>query len=460
MKELMERAASGNRQAVTELFEKHWKGAKAICSCCFGDADQANVTVVHAFYNTWDYLFNNCIKSEEEFQNTLYKQAAILCRKAFVKKGMKGLAIPQGKNFVIAKWKEEYMAEVNPVDNLLAMFPGINRYIFVLHHIAEFDQDMIASITGYKMDIVEAALKAEEQNTARALEQLSKDMGRTVELKKEILKYQEEADLPENYRQQILSGIDAKVRPYEKKRMLRSGLYIAGAAVLAVVLGIAVFYAGKEPEEITFTEGKSTSVSQENASSEADAESTAEDGPQNDEGQDGETFVFVEGSRYYADITVEDHGTITVELDYEAAPITVENFVSLAEDGFYDGLTFHRIMEGFMMQGGDPKGNGTGGSEETIVGEFSDNGYDNDLSHTRGAISMARSSAYDSASSQFFIVHEDSTFLDGQYAAFGYVAEGMDIVDTICTAAEPTDNNGTIPIEAQPVITSIDIRVE
>lgn len=160
---------------------------------------------------------------------------------------------------------------------------------------------------------------------------------------------------------------------------------------------------------------------------------------------------------YYAEITVENYGTITVALDAEAAPETVENFVTLAEEGFYDGLTFHRIIEGFMIQGGDPNGDGTGGSDATITGEFSDNGYENDLSHTRGAISMARSDNYDSASSQFFIVQEDSTYLDGSYACFGYVTDGMDIVDQICEDAEPTDDNGTIEAEEQPVITSITI---
>ncbi len=114
------------------------------------------------------------------------------------------------------------------------------------------------------------------------------------------------------------------------------------------------------------------------------------------------------------------------------------------------------------MQGGDPNGNGTGGSEQCIVGEFTDNGYENSLSHTRGAISMARSSGnYDSASSQFFIVQEDSSSsLDGQYAVFGYVTEGLDVVDAVCEAAEPTDNNGTIEADAQPIITSITIRTE
>ena len=171
--------------------------------------------------------------------------------------------------------------------------------------------------------------------------------------------------------------------------------------------------------------------------------------------EESETVETVESA--VAEIVIEDYGTITVELDGTAAPQTVANFVKLAKDGFYDGLTFHRIMAGFMMQGGDPIGNGTGGSDEKIVGEFSANGIKNPLSHTRGAISMARAQDPNSASSQFFIVHEDSTFLDGQYAAFGYVTEGMDVVDAVCEAAQPVDNNGTILPEEQPVIESITI---
>ena len=164
-------------------------------------------------------------------------------------------------------------------------------------------------------------------------------------------------------------------------------------------------------------------------------------------------------SEIYANIDVRDYGTIRVKLEPSAAPITVENFVKLAKSGFYDGLTFHRIMEGFMIQGGDPDGNGSGGSGENIKGEFSANGVENSLSHTRGAISMARNSFdMDSASSQFFIVHEDSTFLDGDYACFGYVTDGMEVVDAIAEDAQPIDNNGTIPADQQPVITSITIE--
>lgn len=160
----------------------------------------------------------------------------------------------------------------------------------------------------------------------------------------------------------------------------------------------------------------------------------------------------------FANIEIEDYGTVKVALYPDYAPITVDNFVTLAKDGFYDGLTFHRIIEDFMAQGGDPLGNGTGGSSNEIAGEFTSNGFNNNLSHTRGAISMARSNDPDSASSQFFIVHKDSTFLDGNYAVFGYVTEGMDVIDKICEDAVPTDNNGTIKASEQPVIKSIKIE--
>lgn len=154
-------------------------------------------------------------------------------------------------------------------------------------------------------------------------------------------------------------------------------------------------------------------------------------------------------------MTVKDYGDINLELDPNIAPITVDNFVKLVNEKFYDGLTFHRIIEGFMIQGGDPLGNGTGGSKETIKGEFSSNGVENNLSHKRGVISMARSQNKDSASSQFFIVQKDSTYLDGDYAAFGEVTSGMEIVDKIASDAKPTDSNGTIEKDMQPVIESI-----
>ena len=186
---------------------------------------------------------------------------------------------------------------------------------------------------------------------------------------------------------------------------------------------------------------KEASQAQESAGSETEAsdEVTAESAL-----EESEAAQELVSGRHHVVINMEDYEPITVEIYADEAPITATNFLKLAEEGFYDGLTFHRIIEGFMIQGGDPLGNGTGGVE-------------NPLSHTRGAISMARSQFPDSASSQFFIVHEDSTYLDGEYAAFGYVTEGMETVDAICADTPVEDGNGTVLPENQPVIERVEV---
>lgn len=147
----------------------------------------------------------------------------------------------------------------------------------------------------------------------------------------------------------------------------------------------------------------------------------------------------MENKTIKAEITMESGKKIALELYPDIAPITVENFVNLANEGFYDGLIFHRVIAGFMIQGGDPMGIGIGGSGNNIKGEFAANGVNNPLSHKRGVISMARSQNFDSASSQFFIMHADGEFLDGQYAAFGKVTDGIEVVDEIASVA--TDRN-------------------
>ena len=151
------------------------------------------------------------------------------------------------------------------------------------------------------------------------------------------------------------------------------------------------------------------------------------------------TVMYEQENDPIATMTMSDGSKIVMQLYPAAAPNTVANFVELANSGYYDGLTFHRVISSFMIQGGDPAGNGTGGPGYSIKGEFKDNGHDNNISHMRGVVSMARANDYDSAGSQFFIMHADNTYLDGSYAAFGKVIEGMDVVDAIASVA--TDDN-------------------
>lgn len=156
-------------------------------------------------------------------------------------------------------------------------------------------------------------------------------------------------------------------------------------------------------------------------------------------------------------MTVKDFGEVKLELYGDIAPVTVANFVRLINEDFYDGLTFHRAIEGYMLQGGDPNGDGTGNTAPRIYGEFINNGFENKLSHTKGVLSMARSRDYNSASCQFFIMVGDETRLDGDYAAFGKVVEGMDIIESVMASIKTNDSDGLISPEKQPVIEKIEM---
>ena len=240
---------------------------------------------------------------------------------------------------------------------------------------------------------------------------------------------------------------------------MKKWMYIWMAALL-ITGSVAGCSGQSESQTETTAAASETSGSQTEAPRTTAAQSTSGQETES-EGEAAETEeeepVELVSGRHHVVINMENYEPITVEIYADEAPITATNFLKLAGEGFYDGLTFHRIISGFMIQGGDPLGNGMGGSEETIKGEFASNGVENPLSHTRGAISMARSQFPDSASSQFFIVHEDSTYLDGDYAVFGYVTEGMETVDAICEDTPVEDGNGTVAPENQPVIESIEV---
>ena len=243
---------------------------------------------------------------------------------------------------------------------------------------------------------------------------------------------------------------------------MKKSYIIIGVVVIVMLAAIGIYavinsnsQSKKQLEEnSTNIEGTTNT---ENSAKENNTENKNENIQNNQISNESEENNMYSIGKHHAEIVVKNYGTIALELDADVAPITVENFANLVNEGFYNGLTFHRNISGFMIQGGDPLGNGTGGSRKTIKGEFASNGVKNSISHVRGTISMARSSMPNSASSQFFIVHQDSTFLDGKYAAFGTVTSGMEVVDKICADTAVEDDNGTVAKNNQPVIEKITI---
>ena len=241
---------------------------------------------------------------------------------------------------------------------------------------------------------------------------------------------------------------------------MKKSYIIIGVVVVVMLAAIGIYVViNSNSQSKKQLEENSTNIegttNTENSTKENNTENKDEYIQNNQISNESEENNMYSTGKHHAEIVVKNYGTIVLELDADVAPITVENFANLVNEGFYNGLTFHRIISGFMIQGGDPLGNGTGGSSKTIKGEFASNGVKNSISHVRGTISMARSSMPNSASSQFFIVHQDSTFLDGQYAAFGTVTSGMEVVDKICADTAVEDDNGTVAKNNQPVIEKI-----
>lgn len=469
---LTDKARKGNREAMESLFDMTKINVMHLSCLLLDNEKTASVILPRIYRNLWDQVLSGRITTEEDFAQAAILKTAAFCKAAIAKKDGKAFRIPANRDFVQGIG-EDVVVRSKEWETVLGNLPPLHRFFYVLAGSWGFTASQLAKLFHTNEETVQMALQAESTNLNRILAAASRKSGKELTLTVEqfhraLDNKRTGTEVPPSVDQTVLLTINALCEPIQKKlRKKRKRIAVTiGAVVLVVcVAGGAVLAAvtGKE-EEAEAEEASSTSSLA--STTESTVESTTESSTVSSESDSAsqessqeETSTDVDvNATAYADIEIQDYGTITVALDGDAAPETVENFISLAESGFYDGLTFHRIIDGFMMQGGDPNGDGTGGSDETIYGEFSGNGFDNPLSHTRGAISMARSDDYDSASSQFFIVQEDSTYLDGEYAVFGYVTEGMDIVDEICESAQPTDDNGTIPAEEQPVIVSVTIR--
>ena len=450
---LLEKARKGSREAMETLFDSTKIDVMHLSTLLLGSDKAAGAAVPRIYRSLWEQVLGGRISTEEEFSQAALLKTATFCKTILGKRDPKAFRIPANRDFVQGIG-EGVKVKGEPWETALENLPALHRFLYLLTALCGYTPVQLAKLFHTNEETIRMALGSEATNLNRIMAAASRETGREYSLTQEEFHRQLErrrsrAEVPPAVDQTVLAAIQALCEPIQRKRKRRlrrvTGV-VAAAVAVACLMGGVTFAAFSGGEEEALEETSSFSLKASQQSDVAEETETA--------GEDSVTATA------YADIQIQDYGTVTVALDGNSAPETVENFISLAESGFYDGLTFHRIIEGFMMQGGDPSEDGTGGSEETIPGEFSENGYDNSLSHTRGAVSMARSDDYDSASSQFFIVQEDSTYLDGEYAVFGYVTEGMDIVDEICESAQPTDDNGTIPAEDQPVISTITIRSE
>ena len=455
MTPIIKKAQKGNADALATLYQANKQHILYLCNLLLCDAKAADNACTQIFKQSWELVLSGTVQSEEEFATAVEKKAAYHCKNKLTKSNNKVFRIPVSKNFAGTQYSESsVLTEGNKCEQILGNLPVLHRFIYVLKYFADWSDEAIAELAHTKADVIRIALEAEATNIAHISTSVKKKLGvaliiDTNEFHKQVVAEEASCTVTRGIDSVVIMGIDTVAAPIalKAKKQMRKLVLISTSVVLILALlifGIVMIARNAGTEDPLDDDTDSDVV---------------------DTDTDEITWLTtVESPTHYAIIDIADYGKITVALDGNSAPETVENFVTLAKEGFYDGLTFHRIIEGFMMQGGDPDADGTGGhkdeegNEINITGEFYYNGYDNYLSHVRGAISMARANDYDSASSQFFIVHEDNTeSLDMLYAAFGYVIEGIDVVDAVCEAAEPTDDNGTIELENQPVITTVTI---
>ena len=472
MASLIQKAGRKHRTALTMLYETHKRRVFSLCHALLRNYQSASDVTISVMRSALQMVIDQKLSTEEDFAIFTIKQAVDYCRKEILKQDSKAFSTSPKQDYHIQYLQTERIGKyAGPLENYLNHLPVFQRFVFALRYIGDLSVSDVSTCLDIKSETIQLILEAEPDNLSRIYRAVKSAGGQCTPPSSELLKtaFKNRTNtetVPQTLDQQILSFIDFVCVPAEQTRRRKSKhllLAVCCTVLLTVLLLIVISTLGNTSGSETASAATSTTEIAETKVSPTEAEITEPfqiREPQDVEEPITEISKNTDTVTYTAQIEILNYGTITVALDAEAAPITVENFVALAESGFYDGLTFHRIIEDFMMQGGDPNGDGTGGSENTIVGEFAVNGYNNDLSHTRGAISMARANDYNSASSQFFIVHEDSTFLDGQYAVFGYVTDGLDIVDKICESAEPTDSNGSIDPDAQPVIKSITIQTQ
>lgn len=441
-KKLIAKAALGDKKSLDFICEKYGKYVYFFCTTVISDNKKAE----NAFKKSFKAIFSAISKNPntDNLDEIVKSETAKVCKSSIFDENNheNGAAKmqPFGDKDKISSASAITAEQKNLFVNALKSINANQRIVVLLNLLCDYNTKKIADILKISEDKVQNSLEYGRENIKKQLRTSDSKftkrdiiflMTASANIVKEAAAQAKIPDSVDSFLDEIVLSL-AKPQKSDKKK---AWIVISAVAVFLVAV-IVVFV-------ITSNKSNGSAGATNDSASASNVSATI-----------GESQA---KGTHHAEINIKDYGVIKVELNGDVAPITVANFINLANSHFYDGLTFHRIIDGFMMQGGDPLGNGTGGSENTIKGEFSQNGVENNLSHTRGAISMARSTDMDSASSQFFIVQSDSTYLDGQYACFGYVTDGMDIVDEICKNAVTTDSNGSVSAENQPVINSITI---
>lgn len=441
-KKLIVKAALGDKKSLDFICEKYGKYVYFFCTTVISDNKKAE----NAFKKSFKAIFSAISKNSntDNLDEIVKSETAKVCKSAIFDENNHDNGAtkmqPFGDKDKISSASAITAEQKNLFVNALKSINANQRIVVLLNLLCDYNTKKIADILKISEDKVQNSLEYGRENIKKQLRTSDSKftkrdiiflMTASANIVKETAAQAKIPDSIDSFLDEIVLSL-AKPQRSDKKK---AWIVISAVAVFLVAV-IVVFV-------ITSNKSNGSAGATNDSASASNVSATI-----------GESQA---KGTHHAEIDIKDYGVIKVELNGDVAPITVANFINLANSHFYDGLTFHRIIDGFMMQGGDPLGNGTGGSENTIKGEFSQNGVENNLSHTRGAISMARSTDMDSASSQFFIVQSDSTYLDGQYACFGYVTDGMDIVDEICKNAVTTDSNGSVSAENQPVINSITI---
>lgn len=441
-KKLIAKAALGDKKSLDFICEKYGKYVYFFCTTVISDNKKAENVFKKSFKAIFSAISKN--PNTDNLDEIVKSETAKVCKSAIFDENNheNGAAKmqPFGDKDKISSASAITAEQKNLFVNALKSINANQRIVVLLNLLCDYNTKKIADILKISEDKVQNSLEYGRENIKKQLRTSDSKftkrdiiflMTASANIVKEAAAQAKIPDSIDSFLDEIVLSL-AKPQKSDKKK---AWIVISAVAVFLVAV-IVVFV-------ITSNKSNGSAGATNDSASASNVSATI-----------GESQA---KGTHHAEINIKDYGVIKVELNGDVAPITVANFINLANSHFYDGLTFHRIIDGFMMQGGDPLGNGTGGSENTIKGEFSQNGVKNNLSHTRGAISMARSTDMDSASSQFFIVQSDSTYLDGQYACFGYVTDGMDIVDEICKNAVTTDSNGSVSAENQPVINSITI---